>query len=110
MSRKTQSDARAAAPRPMRVVVGAIVAAAVVALAGCGSGGSGASPAVTAHPSFAAGTAMAKLVSAGKVRVGVKVDQPGFGLKDLNGDIQGIDVEMAKLVVSAMGLPASDIE
>src|SRR5687768_8117279 len=50
-------------------------------------------------PEFDAGTTMAKLQSAGKIKVGTKFDQPLFGLKDpVSGDVEGFDVEIAKLI------------
>jgi glutamate transport system substrate-binding protein len=54
--------------------------------------------------SFAAGTTMARVLAAGTIKVGVKFDQPGFGLKNpTTGDVEGFDVEIAKLVVGAIG-------
>jgi glutamate transport system substrate-binding protein len=50
-------------------------------------------------PEFEAGTTMARLQDAGKITVGTKFDQPLFGLKDpVSGDVQGFDVEIAKLI------------
>ncbi len=59
---------------------------------------------------FDAGTAMADLVDAGEVTVGVKYDQPGLGFKDAASDIPtGFDVEVAKLLVADLCIdPASD--
>ena len=54
-------------------------------------------------PDFAAGTTMATLQSKGKITVGTKFDQPLFGLKDpVSGDVEGFDVEIAKLVAHAI--------
>jgi glutamate transport system substrate-binding protein len=54
--------------------------------------------------SFPAGTTMARIQQAGKIKVGVKFDQPGFGLKNpTTGEVEGFDVEIAKLVVAAIG-------
>jgi glutamate transport system substrate-binding protein len=60
--------------------------------------------------SFAEGSTMAKLKDAGKVRVGTKIDQPLFGLKNLDGKLEGFDVEIAKLVAGEMGIQESNIE
>ena len=50
-------------------------------------------------PEFEDGTTMAALQEKGKITVGTKFDQPLFGLKDpVSGDIEGFDVEIAKLV------------
>jgi glutamate transport system substrate-binding protein len=54
-------------------------------------------------PEFDAGTTMATLQSKGKITVGTKFDQPLFGLKNaVTGDIEGFDVEMAKIVAAAI--------
>ncbi len=54
-------------------------------------------------PTFAPGTTMANVQSKGKLVVGVKFDQPGFGQKNpTNGQVEGFDVEIAKLI--AVGL------
>ncbi len=50
-------------------------------------------------PRFAAGTTMAKLQAQGKMTVGTKFDQPGFGLRNpTTGKVEGFDVEIAKLI------------
>jgi glutamate transport system substrate-binding protein len=52
----------------------------------------------------AAGTTMARIQQAGTIKVGVKFDQPGFGLKNpTTGDVEGFDVEIAKSIVAAIG-------
>ena len=52
-------------------------------------------------PEFDEGTTMARLQKAGKIKVGVKFDQPGFGLKNpTSGDVEGFDVEIAKLIAA----------
>ena len=61
-------------------------------------------------PTFTAGTTMEKIQTAGKIKVGVKFDQPGFGLKNpTTGEVEGFDVEIAKLIVEAIG-PDVEIE
>ena len=68
----------------------ALLLAGGLALAACGQqaplGSSGASaPPVASAASFPPDSTMAKLASAGTVRVGTKFDQPLFGLKGLDG-------------------------
>ena len=64
----------------------------------------------TTVPSFAAGTTMARIQSAGTVKVGVKKDQPGFGLTNpTNGDVEGFDVEIAKAIAEAIS-PSVKVE
>jgi glutamate transport system substrate-binding protein len=60
--------------------------------------------------SFAEGTTMARLEQAGKVRVGTKFDQPLFGQKNLDGNLEGFDVEIAKIIAGELGIQPSGIE
>lgn len=54
-------------------------------------------------PEFEEGTKMAAIQEAGVLRVGTKFDQPLFGLKNpINDDIEGFDVEIAKIVAQAI--------
>jgi glutamate transport system substrate-binding protein len=94
----------------------AAVAAAGVVLAGCSSeagsqaedaAGSGAD--VAEDVSFDAGTTMAELNEAGKITIGTKYDQPGFGLLNPDGVPEGFDVEIAKIVAGELGIAAEDI-
>lgn len=63
-----------------------------------------------AASAFPAGSAMARIKAAGTVKVGVKFDQPGFGLKNpTTGDVQGFDVEIAKRIAEAID-PAVKVE
>jgi glutamate transport system substrate-binding protein len=64
----------------------------------------------TGGTSFAEGTTMAKLQQAGKVRVGTKFDQPLFGQKNLEGNLEGFDVEIAKIIAGELGIQPSGIE
>ena len=85
------------------------LAVAALTLSACGSG-SGDGAKVADKPSFEAGTTMAKISAAGKMKVGTKFDQPGFGLKGLDGQLAGFDVEVAKIIAGAMGVKADSIE
>ena len=54
-------------------------------------------------PTFAAGTTMKALQDKGKLVVGVKFDQPGFGLKNpTNNQVEGFDIEVAKLIAEGI--------
>jgi len=87
------------------------LAVAALALSACGSGsGSTDAPKVASKPSLEAGTTMAKIAAAGKMKAGTKFDQPGFGLKGLDGKLTGFDVEVAKIIAGAMGVEAANIE
>ena len=67
-------------------------------------------PTVAEDVEFEAGTTMAELAEAGTIRVGTKFDQPGFGLENLEGDVEGFDVEVAKIIAGALGIAEDDIE
>jgi glutamate transport system substrate-binding protein len=66
----------------------------------------------TGPPKFDAGTTMATLQQKGKIVVGTKFDQPGFGLKNpTTGKVEGFDVEVAKLIaVGIFGGTVADVE
>jgi glutamate transport system substrate-binding protein len=112
-ARRTPHERTARGRRGRRAAAGLVAAAVTLTIAACGSSGSGGSTGsgatVAPAPSFAAGTTMAKLASAGKVTVGTKIDQPLFGLKGLDGKIQGFDVEIAKTIAAGLGIKPSDI-
>ncbi|HLL67585.1 MAG TPA: glutamate ABC transporter substrate-binding protein [Micromonosporaceae bacterium] len=88
----------------------AIMAAGVAACGGDTETPGGGTGSVAAKPSFEAGTTMAKLNAAQKITVGTKIDQPGFGLKGLDGKPAGFDVEIAKIIAAELGIPADKIE
>jgi glutamate transport system substrate-binding protein len=96
--------------RTKRLAAVAVVAVFGLGLAACGSdsgtGGAGAAPSAT----FAAGSTMERLNKAQKIIIGTKFDQPGFGLKGLDGKPAGFDVEIAKLIAGELGIPADKIE
>jgi glutamate transport system substrate-binding protein len=85
------------------------LAVAALTLSACGSGSGDAAP-VANKPSFEAGTTMAKIAAAGEIKVGTKYDQPGFGLKGLDGKLTGFDVEVAKIIAGAMGITPEKIQ
>lgn len=82
----------------------------VLLAAACGDDGSeeasdseGTTSTTEAPPAFDAGTTMAALQTKGRLVVGTKFDQPGFGLKDaVSGRVEGFDVEIAKLVAAGI--------
>jgi glutamate transport system substrate-binding protein len=89
-------------------VTGALVLA--LTATACGGDDSGGAGGGSATAKFAAGSTMAKLNQAQKLRVGTKFDQPGFGLKGLSGKPEGFDVEIAKIVAKELGIPEDKIE
>ncbi len=95
-----------------RTTLAAALAASALVLTACGGDDDTATPAapVEEAPEFEAGTKMAAIVEAGKLRVGTKFDQPLFGLKNLEGEPEGFDVEVAKIIAAKLGLSPDDIE
>ncbi|MFI5494367.1 glutamate ABC transporter substrate-binding protein [Actinoplanes sp. NPDC051859] len=88
-------------------VVGAL--ALTLAAAACGGSGDDAGS-VDGETNFAAGSTMLKLKESGRLRVGTKFDQPGFGLVQPNGKPEGFDVEIAKIIAERLGVPEDGIE
>ena len=88
------------------------IAAATLTLAACGGGGEEETPEVPVEeaPEFEAGTTMAELSEAGEITVGTKFDQPLFGQANLEGDPEGFDVEIAKLIAGKLGIDEEGIE
>ena len=97
--------------------------AAALTLGACGQEGSpttaGGASSGDAAPTYAVAEDVAltgsptfdKIKTAGKVRIGVKADQPGIGLKDAaSGRFAGFDIEIAKLVAAKLGLAPDEIE
>ncbi|MGQ0777056.1 MAG: glutamate ABC transporter substrate-binding protein [Pseudonocardiales bacterium] len=94
------------------------MAVAVVAMVATACGeqesldGDGAAPPypVAENPQFEAGTTMAELSQAGRITIGTKFDQPLFGLQGIDGQLQGFDVEVGKIIAAGLGIEPTDIE
>lgn len=96
--------------RNRRQVAFAAAAAAVLALSACGGDEEEATAPVEEDAEFEAGTTMAELNEAGAMQIGTKFDQPGFGLENLEGELEGFDVEIAKIIAAGLGIAPEDIE
>jgi glutamate transport system substrate-binding protein len=73
-------------------------------------GGGGESTGPTCETAAPGGN-LERLCAADTITVGTKFDQPLFGLKDpTTGEIEGFDVEVAKLIAAAMGKDESQVE
>lgn len=67
--------------------------------------------AVAAVKAYPADTTMAKIQKRGKIIVGVKYDFPLFGLKNpVTGDLEGMDIELAKGIAEDLTGSAKNIE
>ncbi|GAA1039038.1 glutamate ABC transporter substrate-binding protein [Virgisporangium ochraceum] len=95
-----------------RLAAYAAVAVLALGLSACGGddGDDGGSGDVNTETTFAAGSTMQKLKDAKKIKVGTKFDQPGFGLKGLDGKPAGFDVEIAKIIANELGLTNDQVE
>ncbi len=93
-----------------------LTAAAVLTLAVAGCGGEEEQQAATeaateAATKFESGTRMAEIAEAGRIKIGVKKDQPGIGFQEPGADEpSGFDVEVAKIVAAKLGVEAGNIE
>jgi glutamate transport system substrate-binding protein len=101
----------------MRVRMAALAAVASLALAACGNAGEESANPVdnkvdeNAASKFEAGTAMSDLAKSGKVKIGVKFDQPGLGFKRAGENTPtGFDVEIGKILAAKLGIPAGDVQ
>jgi glutamate transport system substrate-binding protein len=86
---------------------------AAVALAATACGGSSDGDDLSSEdkkPTFASDTTMAKIQSKGTLTVGTKFDQPLYGEKTLSGDVEGFDVEIARIVAKELGVKVTFVE
>jgi glutamate transport system substrate-binding protein len=84
---------------------------ALTLVAACGGDSEGVDVNVNTDATFAAGTTMDTLQKAGKITIGVKVDQPGIGYQKPGADTpEGFDIEMGKIIAAGLGIEPGDIE
>lgn len=97
----------------------AATAALALSLSACGgTGGGGAAPAASDAPykvaenvSLSGSPTFDTIKSSGKLRIGVKQDQPGLGFKDAaTGEYTGFDIEIAKWIAASLGVSKDKIE
>jgi glutamate transport system substrate-binding protein len=92
------------------LAIGFAVAAVAVTTA-CGSSDDKSNTKTDTKASFASGTTMAKLNSAGKITIGTKYDQPGIAYKDpATGKLGGFDVEMGETIAGKLGIDPDKID
>ena len=92
-------------------------AALVPVLSGCGFFGGDeeekAEPvSVASETVFPSGTTMEKLQESGKIKIGVKFDQPGIGYRKAGkgGDPEGFDIEVARIIAGKLGIRPEKIK
>lgn len=97
----------------------AATAALALTLSACGGTGGGTSPSstdeapykVAENVSVSGSPTFDAIKSSGKVRIGVKQDQPGLGFKDAaTGEYTGFDIEIAQWIAASLGLSKDKIE
>ncbi|MEA5453197.1 glutamate ABC transporter substrate-binding protein [Sinomonas sp. JGH33] len=107
--------------RTKKAAVTAATAVLALALSACGgSGGGGGSTesagasapyTVASNVSLTGSPTFDKIKSSGKIRIGVKQDQPGLGFLDAaTGEYSGFDIEIAKWVAASLGYSKDKIE
>lgn len=96
--------------RITRVAAVAAIAALTFTVAACGGDDGDGGDTGAGSKSFEAGTTMERLNKAQKIIIGTKFDQPGFGLKGLDGKPAGFDVEIGKIIADELGIPEDKIE
>jgi glutamate transport system substrate-binding protein len=80
-------------------------------LAACGGGGGETDVKVADNPKFDSGTAMAKLADSGKIKIGVKNDQPGIGFLEPGADAPtGFDIEIGRIIAAGLGIDDDGID
>jgi glutamate transport system substrate-binding protein len=92
----------------------AVVATCMLAMLGCGGGGDDeavSEVAPDAAGKFEQGTRMAELAQAGRIKIGVKKDQPGIGFQEPGASSpSGFDIEIAKILAADLGIEPEKIE
>jgi glutamate transport system substrate-binding protein len=103
--------------RMIRFKAAAAATLLVLGLAACGNAGeddqSGPDVKVSenAGDAFPDGTRMKELADAGKIKIGVKFDQPGIGFKGATDDMpKGFDPEIGKILAASLGIEPKDVE
>ncbi len=94
------------------LMISTVAAAGMLVLAGCVNSGAPATDTtapVDESVQFDAGTTMAALNEAGAITIGTKFDQPLFGQVDADGNPQGFDVEIGKIIAAELGIPEDGI-
>lgn len=95
-----------------KVCAGIAIGVFAALLSGCGSSDSPSSNDVKdiKASDFPKGSTMARLAEQGTVKVGTKFDQPLVGQKNLDGEVEGFDVEIGKIIAAALGIAPDKIE
>jgi glutamate transport system substrate-binding protein len=83
----------------------------MAALAGCGGDDEASGPDVKVQALDDLSGQAKSLADAGKIKIGVKIDQPGIGYKPPGADApEGFDIEIGKILAADLGIKADDID
>lgn len=101
-----------------RSLLVAASAALVISLSACGGGGGTSAPSSESAPftvaqnvSISGSPTFDAIKASGKVRIGVKQDQPGLGFKDAaTGEYSGFDIQIAQWIAASLGFSKDKIE
>ena len=96
-----------------RLRIGATLAALALSVTACGGDDGGEDLGTDSggdKKKFAADTTMGKIQAKGTLMVGTKFDQPLYGEKTLGGDVEGFDVEIARIIAGELGVKAEFVE
>lgn len=92
-----------------------LISPALIALVGLAACGSSTSPSRSGSPSTPAAArvpaaVLAELAPSGRLRVGIPMDPPLFGVKDAaTGTLRGIGVDLAKALAQQLGVPVDTV-
>ncbi len=99
----------------LKVAAAAVLVAST--LAACGDAGNDDDKGIDvdvkkdAAAQFDEGTRMRELADAGRIKIGVKYDQPGIGFKGATDDApSGFDPEIGKILAASLGIAPEDID
>lgn len=94
-----------------RILAAAAVIGLAASLAGCGGDDDSSGPDVKVQALKDLSGQAKSLSDAGKIKIGVKIDQPGIGFKAPGADTpEGFDIEIGKILAADLGIKADDIE
>lgn len=70
----------------------------------------GITPPVDPNPTFPAGSTMQKIHDQGVLRLGTRYDHPGLSAANLQGTLEGFEVDLAEYIAGKLGLRADQLD
>ncbi len=89
--------------KPRYLIVGMLLIAAL--LAGCQTSHPKSSSSAAAYPSH-----IDRIISAGELRVGTSASQPPLNMKDRDGEVFGLEIELARILAESMDVELRLVE